>query len=101
MINPSYEILWTSQTEILRQAGLMLLAQDGHHLGAQAESGLGEAGKGIFKADQIGAREVAQKAGRTGDAKAEDMGNLAPPFFIHDLESGVAMPPGEGDGGML
>jgi len=43
-------------------------AQDGHHLGTQAESGLGEAGKGIFKVDQTGARGVAQKAGRTGDA---------------------------------
>jgi len=29
----------------------MSLGQDGDHLGAQAESGLGEAGKGIFKVD--------------------------------------------------
>ena len=34
----------------------------------QAESGLGEAGKGISKADQTGARGVAQKAGGTADA---------------------------------
>jgi len=46
----------------------MAQTQDGHYLGAQVESGLGETGKGIFKIEQTGARGVAQKAGGTGDA---------------------------------